>query len=334
MGFAERVVNVNSMKYANNASYVAKTATKTFLKGAIGGTSRLNPLAFAIGTGLSFYIDDAVDYFFNTETDVEKTFVDKPVNEPKEIDLPILPKPIIPPVVGNSSSLSDILLSNTEFNAQMVRQHQLLNENIIHTNKVLVNAISGITKVMIANAKVNKAHQDASLENSISVAEILSVIAQSSGESESLQAYRDANYENSLETVEALKKVSENMPDMSSLNISFPDSVNVNIERSLDEIDLTSKLLENIETKIPLDEKKLEHITYETTSIQLDNITSDEIPSATPQEMRAIKNAVVAKKNSDENTFELDDEDYDDAFGMPDISSIFDFLKKSERIIQ
>ena len=50
--------------------------------------------------------------------------------------------------------------------------------------------------------------------------------------------------------------------------------------------------------------------------------------------MRAIKDAVVAQKNSDENTFELDDIDIDDIFGvdMPNISSIFDFSSKTTRL--
>ena len=70
---------------------------------------------------------------------------------------------------------------------------------------------------------------------------------------------------------------------------------------------------------------------FESTPIELDNL-GDEIPKLSPQQMRAVKNAVVAKKNSDENTFELDADDIEDMFGMPDISDIFKFNKKTERI--
>ncbi len=61
------------------------------------------------------------------------------------------------------------------------------------------------------------------------------------------------------------------------------------------------------------------------------NDMGDTIPLLTPQEMRAVKNAHVAKKNSDENTFEVDDFELDDMFVMPDISEIFGRTCKFDR---
>jgi len=77
----------------------------------------------------------------------------------------------------------------------------------------------------------------------------------------------------------------------------------------------------------------LEKVKFETTPIKLDNV--EDIPEATPQHLEALKNAVVAKKVSDENTFELDDDDYDDLFdplANVDISEMFKFENKSVRL--
>lgn len=103
------------------------------------------------------------------------------------------------------------------------------------------------------------------------------------------------------------------------VNVEIPDNILVDINRSDNELALTAKQLEIAQ--------------FDTTEIQLGNL-GDEIPKTTPQMMRAIKDAVVAKKNSDENTFQIDETDIDDFFGVgiPDISSIFDFSSKTSRL--
>lgn len=126
-------------------------------------------------------------------------------------------------------------------------------------------------------------------------------------------AYLDANYSTNVDILNGINNISI---ALSSLNLS---ELGVTIKRSVNEVSLT--------------DKKLEHITYEMTPVQMNNI-EDDIPSMSPQAMRALKDAVVAKKNSDENTFEVKDDDIDDMFGggFPDISEIFSFSKKTERL--
>ncbi|MDO8454083.1 MAG: hypothetical protein Q7S59_05885 [Sulfurimonas sp.] len=121
-----------------------------------------------------------------------------------------------------------------------------------------------------------------------------------------------------------------------SVVVNVPDSVTIN--RTANEtaltsakLDMTKKNLENHATTTDLLNKKLEHITFETTDFQADNL-GDEIPSASPQKMRAIKDAVVAKKNSDENTFEVDGDDYDEMFPSMDWEALFTWNRESERL--
>lgn len=103
---------------------------------------------------------------------------------------------------------------------------------------------------------------------------------------------------------------------MQNLNDKFQDGVQ--IKRSEEETNLTKK--------------QLDIATFETTEIQLSNM-GDDIPKATPQKLRAIKDAVTAKKNSDENTFDLDTDDYDFLMdGLPNIESIFKLDSKSNRL--
>jgi len=120
-----------------------------------------------------------------------------------------------------------------------------------------------------------------------------------------------------------------------SVEVTIPNTMDININRSANEVSLTDKLLLNMDSKVPLTIKELEHITYETTEQSFDNIGKD-MPTTTPQSIRATRDAVQAKHLSDDNTFELDSSDlddlYDNEFDDANLSSIFKFLSKTERI--
>ena len=160
-------------------------------------------------------------------------------------------------------------------------------------------------------------------------------------------ALQQSHLENSIATNGLLVVLSDVLQNLTEKIFESTEEANSfkreNAEHNSQILEETKKLTEVIGTKgiavkkteieHSLVAKQLEHITFETTPVQLDNM-GDAIPELSPQKMRAVKDAVVAKKNSDENTFELDEDEYDDYFGIPDISSIFGFDKKSERTIE
>ena len=140
------------------------------------------------------------------------------------------------------------------------------------------------------------------------------------------QLYADNNLTQFIEISGALNSISQNLKA-----ISEKENSNAPIVEALGDIK-KGVTINRSENETMLTDKKLEHITYDTTAVQLDNMGED-IPKATPQQYRALKDVAVAKKNSDENTFKLDDDELDEIFGgMPDISSIFKIEKKTDRL--
>lgn len=71
---------------------------------------------------------------------------------------------------------------------------------------------------------------------------------------------------------------------------------------------------------------------YLTTPSAIKDLDGNVIANMKPIEAQSVKNITDAKYKTDANNFELDDVDYDDMFTMPDISSIFQFDKKSVRL--
>lgn len=103
----------------------------------------------------------------------------------------------------------------------------------------------------------------------------------------------------------------------SSTPSTTPSTVNnISIERTPEEIELVRL--------------QIAKENFEITSIQLDNL-GDSIPETSPRMMKAIKNAVVAKKNSDENTFEVTEEDLDTLMPTFDVSTLLSYTSKVDR---
>lgn len=236
-----------------------------------------------------------------------------------------------------------------------------------HGDFALVNAIDRQTALVNANSQLTNKILESSVAVNIELVEALTVIANGLGEGSVNVAYKDSQLSTTIDIVTALSNIDSKMTELISstsseavaesirrfkpvevrevnTEIKFPDSHTVKINRTKEEIKLTKQKLEEMPDRInltkqrreemtdrvPLTKQKLKHINYELEPVQLDNI-ADDIPKATPQEMRAIKDAVVAKKNSDENTFDVDNSDIEDMFDMPDLSSIFNFIGKSGR---
>ena len=237
------------------------------------------------------------------------------------------PKPILSPDFDPKDTLLSILKDSTVANVAIARQLEASNQIAIQNNKAVLELKS-------LQNEVDVAYKDLGISSSMSVAKSTNAMSDAvtalsdavNGIKSIMQDNQEAEVaykEQALSDNEAIAKHNESIvknqkalnKTIASINKTFKNGV------SIKKTELENNLLN-------LQVKKEE---FESTPIELDNL-GDEIPKLSPQQMRAVKNAVVAKKNSDENTFELDADDIEDMFGMPDISDIFKFNKKTERI--
>ncbi len=206
------------------------------------------------------------------------------------------------------------------------------------------NATMQVVEQLNLSAKVNALSLN---EINLSLKNILdSMLVKSTNEIE----FKTLEFENAIALNDSFSKINDNivlLASSSKSSLASLDKLTSSVKTFSDKSSSSSKSLKtsidkvtyNLQKGIVVQKsveeasligKQLEQANFDTTPIQVDNL-GDDIPELSPQHMRAIKDAVTAKKNSDENTFELDDEDIFDMFQMPDISSIFGYHKKSER---
>lgn len=250
---------------------------------------------------------------------------------------------LTPSGANENTSLIEVLKTSTNNVGSIA-------EILLYSNLLVAGKLDKMIEVIVLNGQVEQAYSDINLQMSQTVHDVE-------------VAYKEQNLTNHTELMNKLNEVVSKGVQLDTVKADLNarmtaiDNVNNLLKSDLEHLqnearsnpelikyrsDMLAKLgdlgvtIKRSEKEIALTDKKLEHITYERTPIQLDNV-GDVIPSATPQEMRAIKNAVVAKKYSDENTFEVDDSDIDDLFDNLqdiDLSSIFDYSKKSTRLTE
>ncbi len=218
------------------------------------------------------------------------------------------PEPNLKPATADDKvSLLDVLKQSSNNVGSIA-------EVLVISNMGIIESINNLTQTIIYGQEVSHSYLDANYNNSLDASETrkteaLANLNARAYEADVSNAYNEQNLENMSLLLEGIGKISTSL-----------ENIDVTINRSQNEILLT--------------DKQLAHVTFETEPFQADNL-GDVIPLQTPQQMRAIKDAVVAKNTSDQNTLEMSEQDLDDMFGsdMPDISSIFNYQKKSDRLL-
>ena len=95
-----------------------------------------------------------------------------------------------------------------------------------------------------------------------------------------------------------------------------------------------SDLTSQFESTKQKDDLVIDDLEFRSSSQTILDLDDNEICNVSPRDVENIKNATVARKVTDENNFELDDDDFDDDFNslMPDISAIFGSYNVSDII--
>ena len=253
-------------------------------------------------------------------------------------DLPKVdnPKPISSPDFNPEDTLLSILKDSNVANVAIARQLEASNHIAIQNNKAVLELKSLQNEVDVAYkdlgissnmsiAKSTNAMSDAVIALSDAISGIKSIMEENK---EVETAYKEQALSNNEATAKHNESIVKSQKalnkTMSAIEGIMQNSQDINVAYS--EQHLSSAGLKDELTSLHIQKEK-----FELKPIELNNL-GDEIPKLSPREMEAVKNAVMAKKYSDENTFELDGDDIEDMFGMPDITDIFKFNKKTERI--
>ncbi|MDD5156871.1 hypothetical protein [Sulfurimonas sp.] len=228
---------------------------------------------------------------------------------------PYNPKPL-----SGELSLNRILRDSSEQSleiAKNINEGNVLVATVLYegfqalrdSSSEIVTVLAGIANEMALSNEIRGAFESANLDNFNNSLEWEGYKFSKMEEGATLTTIHS---QNALDTTIAYNELT--LENQLKLNSTLEDLVSVTA-RTRDELALVTK--------------KLDYYTKETTEIQLENFGND-IPALSPQMYRAHKDAVVAKKNSDENTFELDDDDYNSIFKMPDLSELLKYPRITE----
>lgn len=281
-----------------------------------GTSSSIDPFASRVVGNIPFakpLVDTAIDYAKSILrkrgiSDYEPLPSSPPPSLPDNV--PYVPKPLSPDI-----SLSRILKDSSEQSleiAKNINDGNVLVATVLYegfqalrdSSYEIVTVLAGIANEMALANEIKSAYEEANLQN---VNDNLEWEGYKFGALESNSALTSTFQKDAQDTTIAYNELTQ----QNQL------ALNANLEALVEATRKTNLELELVT-------KKLEYYTKETTEIQLDNF-GDNIPPLSPQMYRAYKDAVVAKKNSDENTFELDDDDYNSMFNMPDLSELLKY---------
>jgi len=244
-----------------------------------------------------------------------------PIPEP----IPPKPEPLAPDVtpVYEGETLLSVLQGGNIASSEIARQFSNSNQIAFANNEALNNLVS----LVQAQIDINSIFAQENLDKFDSMASSFDNLALTLQEikdkpiDDHLKNYYDDTKKYYVDSKKASENIKASIDNTSSTVASISTALNNGV------------VVAKTDAELALIDKQNSHYDFQQTEIQLDNI-GDTIPKTSPQMMTALKDTAVAKKNSDENTFDIDESDYTDFLTMPDISSIFGFDRKSERIVE
>ena len=179
----------------------------------------------------------------------------------------------------------------------------------------ITNAINGVNKSLNYRDEVDLAYRDMQASLMIDIAMALSAIA------------------NSLSSLPSSKTNNDSSAGSASVNVTFPDSMRVSVTDVPHVLsEFYSKKSQNLELEKSLATKSIEKINYELTPVPVKDLDGNTITTIKPVEAQTVKNLSDARYRTDQNTFEVNSDDFDDILSGINISEIFKFSKKSDRL--
>jgi hypothetical protein len=117
-----------------------------------------------------------------------------------------------------------------------------------------------------------------------------------------------------------------------NISVNFPDLMNVKTDFSDSFNEILGLKKQEIPKQIEKADLQIDDLTYKKTATAVKDLDGQTVASISPREAELVKNATVAKKTTDENNFELDNEDYDIMDVLPDISPLLQYEKRADSI--
>jgi vacuolar-type H+-ATPase subunit E/Vma4 len=110
------------------------------------------------------------------------------------------------------------------------------------------------------------------------------------------------------------------------------NAVLTDVARILDSFAIDGLVVKKDEKDHQLQDAKIESLEYHSTPIEVKDMDGNTMVNVAPRELKNIESASTARKHTDQNNFEMHDDEIDSMFTMPDISQIFKYDNLTDRL--
>ncbi|MDD2358751.1 MAG: hypothetical protein PHX13_12650 [Thiovulaceae bacterium] len=238
-----------------------------------------------------------------------------------------------PPAPASSSkkNLLDILSDHTNhLNRIAIAQEGIYRSSLTDQNSPLKTMIDGFTNLQ---KEVNdKVRSDVVSSVDARLADLQSNIDSVDNDVINLSSKQKSLDEDLTNTKEDLIKKSQEALKVISDSTDHLSSVNTDIARVLDSFAFDGLVVKKDEKDLALQDARLEHHEYQKTVVDVKDMDGNVVANVAPRELKNSELASTARKHTDQNNFELDDDDIDTMVGDYNISEMFTYSRLTDRL--
>lgn len=232
--------------------------------------------------------------------------------------------PVTSSIPNAKPSLIDILSQSTENLSKIATYHEAIYKNMLNSNN---SGPDDVKSILASYAdSVNKLYDD-KITNAIDF--LKNNIDGVNDRLLSNNSYIDDLNTNFKDAID--KSFSQNNDALTSLNDSF-SMMNSSIEGISRILAIDGIVVQKTEKDLELLDLEIDKHNYHKTVQDVVDMDGNKMASVAPRDLKNIVSASTARKHTDQNNFEVTDDDIDTMFTMPDISEIFKYGRLTDRL--
>lgn len=232
--------------------------------------------------------------------------------------------PVKSSIPNSKPSLLDILSQSTEHLSKIATFHEAIYKSMINpdtSKQVDVKTILGSYADSVNQTLDNKIKNVNDSFNK-SIESVNDKLLQNNSYIDDL----NSNFKDAID-----KSFSDNKDALMSLNSSI-DYMHSSINGITRALSIDGVAIQRSDKDLQLQDLQIDKHVYHSTVSPVVDMDGNNMGAFAPRDLKNIESASTARKHTDQNNFEVDDDDIDTMFTLPDISEIFKYSRLTDRL--
>ena len=234
--------------------------------------------------------------------------------------------PVTSSVPNTKPSLIDILSQSTEHLSKIATYHEAIYKNMLNTSSNTSGQVDVKTILDGYAYSVNQVLDDKIKNVTDSFYKDIESVNKNLDDNNAYIDDLNTNFKDAID-----KSFSQNNDALTALNDSFNqmNSSIVGVSRTLA---IDGVAIQKSDKDLELQDLQIDKHNYHKTVQDVVDMDGNKMASVAPRDLKNIESASTARKHTDQNNFEVTDDDIDTMFTMPDISEIFKYGRLTDRL--